>query len=461
MTLAGVPDEGNRLMSAVPPGGAPCSGGLEGPFPPDLVLTPVSRWPTRLPEETVRWVQTSPLPNFGTEAEGMRNRKERARFSIIIVTFNNLVFNRLCLESLLAHTDMGDCEVIVVDNRSEDGTAEYLQALARRHPAVRPMFNSDNRGFAAANNQGLALAVGDVFVLLNNDTLVPRGWLPRLVKHLENAEIGLVGPVTNRAGNEAEIETSYRTWGEFTRFAENHLRSHAGSRFDLPVLTMFCLAMRREVYERAGALDERFQVGMFEDDDYAMRARSAGWRIVCGEDVFVHHFGQASLGQLAASAEYGTLFHANRSRWEQKWGLAWKPHQRRSSPQYRQLAEEICEVVRACLPPSAVVLVVSKGDDALLQLDGRKGWHFPQTDDGVYAGYHPADSAAAIAHLEELRHRGAQFLLFPHSALWWLEHYGDFQRYLEHHYRVVFRDDQRCVIFRLDTPSEQRTNGSA
>ena len=67
------------------------------------------------------------------------------------------------------------------------------------------------------------------------------------------------------------------------------------------------------------------------------------------------------------------------------------------------------DVARVSLPADARVLVISKGDDDLLRLDGRHGWHFPQTAGGVYAGYHPADSTQAIAHLETLRARGAEF----------------------------------------------------
>ena len=56
-----------------------------------------------------------------------------------------------------------------------------------------------------------------------------------------------------------------------------------------------------------------------------MRVRAAGFRVACAEDVFVHHFGQASIGRLAQSGQYGALFHANRQRWEEKWQTPWTP----------------------------------------------------------------------------------------------------------------------------------------
>ena len=76
---------------------------------------------------------------------------------------------------------------------------------------------------------------------------------------------------------------------------------------------------------------------------------------------------------------------------------------------YQQLVERIREVVRTALPAEATVIVVSKGDNELLELDGKRAWDFPQNEEGVYAGYHPADSAGAIAHLEELRAKGGEF----------------------------------------------------
>jgi hypothetical protein len=125
---------------------------------------------------------------------------------------------------------------------------------------------------------------------------------------------------------------------------------------------------------------------------------------------------------------------------------------------YRRLVRRIQETVHTALPPGATVAVASKGDEELLELgEGRRGWHFPQNEKGVYAGYYPADSEEAISHLEELRSRGAQFLLFPETAFWWLEEYEGFGRHLESRYRRV-HDDETCIIYEL---SEARPDGGA
>jgi GT2 family glycosyltransferase len=418
-----------------------------GPFPPDLDLTPLSRRPMRLPAETARVALESPLPAPGSPSNARRD----PRASIVVVTHGRLPFTRLCLASVLANSGAGDwLEVVVVDNGSSDGTVAYLRALADRRPEVRLVLNAANRGFGPAVNQGLAVASGEALVLLNNDTIVPPGWLERLLRHLDDPAVGLAGPVSNAAGNEAQVEVRYRTYGQFEAAAAERAAAWRGQRVDVPMLTMFCLALRRDVLLRIGPLDECFEVGMFEDDDYSRRARQAGYAVVCAEDVLVHHFGQASFGDLVPTGEYGALFEANRRRFEEKWRTAWRPHQRRAGPAYRSLVERVRALADTALPPDATVLVASKGDEALLQLGARRrGWHFPRGEGGAYAGHYPADSVGAISHLEELRAAGADHLLLPATSLWWLDHYGDLGRHLEERYRDVLRDDTTCRIYEL------------
>ena len=248
------------------------------------------------------------------------------RVSIVIVTYNNLELTQLCLASLLRSTTYLNYEVIVVDNHSSDGTPLYLRHLAEHHPQIRLISNSENRGFARANNQALAEASGEYLVLLNNDTVVPFGWLNRLLDHLADESVGLVGPVTNFAGNEARVDVSYGTWGEMEALAWQRAKAHARQAADIHVLAMYCVALRRSVWAKVGLLDEQFEIGMFEDDDYAERIRAQGYRVVCALDVYVHHVGQAAFKKLIANGEYDRLFEANRRRYEMKWTTTWVPH---------------------------------------------------------------------------------------------------------------------------------------
>ncbi len=250
--------------------------------------------------------------------------------SIVVVTHNNLHLTRACLDSIWRYTLYPNYEVIVVDNGSTEGTPDCLAHLERQRANLRIVLNPENRGFAAANNQGIVLTSGDVVVLLNNDTIVTRGWLGGLIAPLRrDRTIGMVGPVTNFAGNEARIPVSYTQLEQMHVFAERYCQEHEGEMRNLPMLGMFCVAIRRDVLQEVGLLDERFGVGMFEDDDYAMRVKAKGYRMVCVEDVFVHHFGRSAMKRLDGTA-YDALFERNRSLFERKWHVVWERHRSRA-----------------------------------------------------------------------------------------------------------------------------------
>jgi GT2 family glycosyltransferase/SAM-dependent methyltransferase/glycosyltransferase involved in cell wall biosynthesis len=355
-------------------------------------------------------------------------RRQTARASIVIVTYNNLALTRLCLESLVRNTAYAHYEVIVVDNHSTDGTAAYLQTFAARFEHAQIVLNQENLGFARANNQGLALATGEYLVLLNNDTIVPPGWLERLLYHLRDETIGLIGPMTNFAGNEARLDVDYRTWQEMEAFAGRQRRAHFGQLADIDVLAMYCVAMRRQVYVEVGALDERFGAGLFEDDDYTLRVRQKGYRVVCAPGVFVHHFGQAAFGRLIVDGTYDSLFEANRRYYEEKWQTTWVPHQFGKLTPY---AHAVARPIRAAPPPA------------------------PETAPLPHLAAAPVDEAYAQQVLRE-KEKWGQHLQVEASGDWhaWLDH-----PLVEQHYRErSLLDGQRWeewVITRLGGPAEK------
>lgn len=249
--------------------------------------------------------------------------------SVVVVTYGGLPLTRRCLESLLGGETWPRLEVLVVDNASPDGTVAYVRERAARDPRLRLLAQTSNLGFAAANNVGIAAARGELVMLLNNDTVVPPGLLGRLWRHLErDPEIGLLCPTTNFCGNEARIDADYDDLAHLPGFAAARARAHAGQNFDLAVAAMYCVLARRAVLAAVGPLDDAFGVGMFEDDDYSLRARAAGYRVVCAEDAYVHHVGQGSF-QFLPPEEYQALWERNQRYFERKWGRRWTPHETR------------------------------------------------------------------------------------------------------------------------------------
>lgn len=253
----------------------------------------------------------------------------RPKVSAIVLTYNNLALTKNCLEGLEAGSDDVDLEIIIVDNASSDGSPEFLTAWASSRSNVKLILNDDNRGFAAGNNQGLAVATGDYLVILNNDTVVTRGWAWRLVNHLRNnPQIGIVGPLTNNIGNEARVKTHYSTPAEMHVEAECITEANLGRWFELDTVAFFCAMLPRSTYETCGPLCEDYGVGFFEDDDYCRQVQKAGLTVACAEDAFVHHHLSASFDKLGAERKRA-LFEANRLIYEAKWGK-WVPHQYRS-----------------------------------------------------------------------------------------------------------------------------------
>jgi glycosyltransferase involved in cell wall biosynthesis len=116
---------------------------------------------------------------------------------------------------------------------------------------------------------------------------------------------------------------------------------------------------------------------------------------------------------------------------------------------YRKMVRQVRDAVVTRVPANATVLVISRGDDHLLELGGQAAWHFPQAERGTYSGHHPRDSRAAIEQLERLREKGADYLVIPQTAAWWLEHYDGFARHLRDRYRDLTRDGEPCRIFAL------------
>lgn len=120
---------------------------------------------------------------------------------------------------------------------------------------------------------------------------------------------------------------------------------------------------------------------------------------------------------------------------------------------YRSLVLDVRAAVEQVTPPGANLLVVSRGDDELVDFDDRTAAHFPQTSDGGYLGYYPVDSPAAIDHLEELRREGAEFLVVPDTAAWWLEHYRSFADHVRAQSSEALAAGS-CQIYRL-APSDE------
>lgn len=253
--------------------------------------------------------------NEGLQAGNTRCRTLFEGTSIVIPTFNKVDLLRQCIDSIRQYTDV-PYEIIVVDNASTDGTKEYLKSLGRR---IRYQIEEYNRGFAGAINKGLMMAHGKTILLLNNDIIVTKNWLSNMLTCLHSdSNIGMVGPSTNFVGGEQQISVTYKTMEEMHAFARQYNVSNPRKWEHTDRLVGFCLLFRRSLLEQTGYLDEGYEVGNFEDDDWVIRVRLQNKVLVIARDTFIHHFGSQSMRELGT--QFYEVNQRNQNFYHEKWG---------------------------------------------------------------------------------------------------------------------------------------------
>jgi len=244
--------------------------------------------------------------------------------SIVILNYNTPEHLRTCLESLRVEGSTSvsggaiQAEVFVVDNASTDGSAEMV---AQESPWVRLVRSPRNGGFAYGNNQALELAVGDAILVLNPDTLLPRGGIAQLMAKLgQHPEAGVVGPKLLKPDGSIHLACRrsfptpsvafYRLSGLSRLFPNSPRFGRYNLTFvdpDQPIevdsVCGACLLVRRNVVERVGFLDERFFM-YGEDLDWCLRTRQAGWTVRYEPSIVVQHQHGAASRKRAVRTTY-------------------------------------------------------------------------------------------------------------------------------------------------------------
>lgn len=265
-----------------------------------------------------------------------------ASLSVVIPTHNTSALTLRCLDALARESPDGLPEIVVVDDGSTDDT---IAVLRQRHPATTMLSNPLPLGFSAAANRGLRAAGGDLLLLLNSDTEL----LPGALRALQSAfaaapEIGVGGAQLYfpdrrpqwSGGREPSLLWLFGLASGLppllARLRSAPATAPAPAEREVDWVTGAALAMRREVWERCGPLDEGFRF-YAQDLDLCRRAAAAGWRVCILRDFGVLHHHGASIGDRAGSVErqHPELLWADLLRWAaQARGERWAQRARKA-----------------------------------------------------------------------------------------------------------------------------------
>ncbi|GLI39688.1 glycosyltransferase family 2 protein [Geobacter hydrogenophilus] len=225
--------------------------------------------------------------------------------SIVIPLYNQVAYTKLCVQSLRS-VGLDGAEVLLIDNGSTDGTAEFLETCSD----LRVLRNRDNLGCAGAWNQGVRETDSEWVVILNNDVIVSPGWQDGLLDAAEKEGFDVVSPAIRE--------------GEYTYDIESYSREFVGQMKDVVrrgVADGICFMVRRRVFESVGLFDENFKIGQFEDADFFRRARNAGFRLGTTGRSFIHHFGSVTQDAIRRNRPERPYVAENRTYFRKKWQL--------------------------------------------------------------------------------------------------------------------------------------------
>lgn len=257
----------------------------------------------------VRWPLPSPRP----------------KVSLVIPTRNKVELLRMCVDSILSRTQYPQYEVVVVDNGSDDPEALAYLARIGQHDRVRVLRYDVPFNYSRINNWAIRQTTGELVGLINNDIeVIAPDWLDEMASHALRPDIGAVGAMLyypddtiQHAGVILGVHgVAAHVYAKAPRGCPGHggrIRVAQG----LSAVTGACLLVRRKLFEQVGGLDEQLEVA-FNDIDFCLRLREAGYRNLWTPFAELYHHESASRGS-DASPEKAERFQREVRRMEDRW----------------------------------------------------------------------------------------------------------------------------------------------
>ncbi|GAH71360.1 unnamed protein product, partial [marine sediment metagenome] len=177
----------------------------------------------------------------------------RPKWSVVLTAYNNLFYSSQAIDKILKNSPMEKTELILVNDGSDDGTHEFFDVLASRHPFIKVVHHLKSQGYIKSANDGLKIAKGDYLVCCNNDVLVTDSWLQKLTHCIKQVlpmgEFGLVGPATNFCAGRQQVPNAKYDFDKIAAFSKAFSEQNNGNWMDTGFLSGFCIMFKREVYQ--------------------------------------------------------------------------------------------------------------------------------------------------------------------------------------------------------------------
>lgn len=237
------------------------------------------------------------------------------KISVVIPVYNAVNDVRNCLESLKRNFDFTQGEVLVIDDCSQEETAEYLKHEAAVHPELFTLRrNENNLGFVKTCNRGIAEAKGEIVILLNSDTMIPPDFCNKVAACFDaDPLIAAASPIASYSGT---YFIPLRDGDTLESMNEKLEQIHTPVYPAIPTAEGFCFCMRRHLLDKYGALDEIYGKGYNEERDYSFRMVSNGLRCALIDNLYVFHKRHASFGK----AERKKQLEQNDRIFKERWG---------------------------------------------------------------------------------------------------------------------------------------------
>lgn len=225
---------------------------------------------------------------------------------IVIAVFNQVEYTKKCLETLYPSIPE-KARVFIIDNGSTDGTGEYLATI----PWITVITNVENKGCSVAWNQGVKEGAAEHVMIMNNDVVLPEGWLDGLASFAFGKSIDIASPALREGQLNYHLDLYAK---DYMSSMENVMR--------LGDAHGVCFLVRREVFNKIGYFDEKFRIGGSEDTDFFWRAREAGYTLATTGRSLIHHFGCITQDYIKAEV-LGYCYGAeHREYFRNKWHLS-------------------------------------------------------------------------------------------------------------------------------------------